>query len=86
MTVMEIEQVKLFLGIIESGGVIVLLVLVGWAFYTGKVVPRNVVQAMLDEADNRTVKMVRELRADIRAAVRDGVMDALNSNGTRSKL
>lgn len=86
MTLVEMEQITLLLDIIKSGGVVTLLVIVGWAFYSGKVVPRSVVEAMLDEADNRTVKMVKELRADIRAAVRDGVMDALSSNGSRSKL
>lgn len=88
MTTAEIEQIKLFLDIIQSGGAVTALAIISWAFYTGKVVPRNVVETMLDEADSRTMKLVRELRDDIRAAVRDGVTDALSngSNGSRSKL
>lgn len=85
MTPAEIEQFKLILSFIESGGVLFLLGIVAWAFYTGKVVPRNVVEVMLDEADSRTMKLVKELRDDIRTAVRDGVTDALG-NGSRSKL
>lgn len=88
MTPAEIEQIKLLLDIIKSGGAVAALTIISWAFYTGKVVPRNVVETMLDEADSRTMKLVRELRDDIRAAVRDGVTDALSngSNGSRSKL
>jgi hypothetical protein len=75
----EIAALAQVLDIAGNLSVVGLLLTSVWAFSTGRIVPKSVMDRMLEEASNRTNKVVRELiatmKAEIYHAVRDGVRD-----------
>lgn len=68
-----------WLEIINTGGVIGLLVLNLWMFATGKVIPKATVEFMMKSADDRTVKLAEEIRSGIKDAVTDGIVNGVNA-------
>lgn len=63
--------------IINTGGVIGLLVLNLWMLATGKMIPKATVDFMMKAADDRTVKLAEEIRGGIKDAVTDGIVSGV---------
>lgn len=71
--------------IVNTAGVIGLLILQVWAFWSGTVVPKTIVDRILKEAEQRTTKMSGEIKDGIKDAVRDGIVEGVHivRNGGR---
>lgn len=72
------ETAPTWLEIINTGGVIGLLVLNLWMFATGKVIPKTTVDAMIKALDDRTVKLANEIKEGISDAVRQGIVTGIH--------
>lgn len=71
------ETAPSWLEIINTGGVIGLLVLNLWMFATGKVIPKATVDFMMKSADDRTTKLAGEIKEGIEKAVKDGIVNGV---------
>ncbi len=74
----NIEVVSKLMEIAGNLSVVGLLFGLVWAFFTGKLIPKNMLDSMMREADNRTAKLVKEILVALRGEVRDGVRDAMD--------
>lgn len=72
------ETAPSWLEIINTGGVIGILVLNLWMFATGKVIPKTTVDAMITALDDRTVKLAEEIKSGIKDAVKEGIMSGIH--------
>ncbi len=73
----ELETIQAYTEIIGNLGYVGLLIAIVVAFYKGWVIPSHLVEKMLQEAEQRTVKIVNEIRQEIAAAVKLGITEAL---------
>lgn len=63
--------------IINTGGVVAVLVLNLWMFASGKVIPKSTVDAMMKSAEDRTIKVANEIKEGIEKAVKDGIVNGV---------
>ena len=73
------ETAPSWLEIINTGGVIGLLVLNLWMFATGKVIPKATVDFMMQSAEDRTIKLAGEIKDGIERAVKDGIVSGVDA-------
>lgn len=74
----ELEAIQQVTTILGNLGYVGLLIAIVLAFYRGLVIPFHLVERMLEEAEQRTVKIVAEIRHEIQAAVKQGITEALS--------
>lgn len=67
---------SVILQLVQTGGVVAVLLYLVFSFMSGKIVPATVVEKLLSEAENRTLKMAEELRNSIKEAVKQGYLEA----------
>ena len=67
-----------WLQIINTGGVIGLLILVLWMFATGNVVPKSTVDTMIKLTEERTVKLANEIKEGMKEAVKQGIIEGIH--------
>lgn len=72
------ETAPSWMELINTGGVIGLLVLNLWMFATGKVIPKTTVDAMIKALDDRTVKLASEIKEGISDAVKQGIVTGIH--------
>jgi hypothetical protein len=71
---------SLFLSLIDTG----VLVFFVYAFYTGRIVSKITSDQMLDEANHRTTKVVKELASEIGETVEKAVYRGIHkANGEK---
>lgn len=67
-------EIDLFLSIIESSGVIGILVIFLWAFLSGQIISRKMLDEIIDgyvrRTDERFERAVREIINEIRSEIR----------------
>lgn len=73
----ELEAIQQVTTILGDLGYVGLLIIIVSAFYRGLVIPAHLVERMLEEAEQRTVKIVGEIRHEIQSAVKQGITEAM---------
>jgi len=66
-----------WLSILNTFGIIGLLVLIVWAFFNGKVMPKSIHDQLMEEAESRTIKLAAEIQDGIKTAVQEGITQAI---------
>jgi len=67
-----------WMSIINTFGVVGVLVLNLWMFATGRIMPKATVDAMMKAADERTTKLTNEIKDGIEKAVQQGIIVGIN--------
>lgn len=67
-----------WMSIINTFGVVGLLVLNLWMFATGRIMPKATVDTMMKAADERTTKVANEIKDGIKEAVQQGIIVGIN--------
>ena len=64
--------------IVNNIGVVGVLFMIVWFFIAGRIVPVSVVDRILQEAEKRTTKMADEIKAGIKEAVREAIVQGIH--------
>ena len=64
--------------IVNSAGIIGILIVQVWLYSTGKVISRPVVDKILNEANQRTTKLADEIKEGIKDAVKGGIVEGIH--------
>jgi hypothetical protein len=67
-----------WLQIINTGGVLGLLLLLVYMFYSGNVVPKSTVDMMIKLTEERTVKLAAEIKEGMKDAVKQGIIEGIH--------
>jgi hypothetical protein len=70
------DNPQLWMEVIGQGGTIGVLVLICILFYTGKIMPRSIVNRILKESEASQERLAVSIKAGIAQAVRDGIVAA----------
>lgn len=67
-----------WLQILNTAGVIGLLVIIVYMFFSGNVMPRSTVEMMMKLAEASTEKLANEIKEGMKEAVKQGIIEGIH--------
>lgn len=67
-----------WLQIVNTAGVIGLLLIIVYMFFSGNVMPKSTVEMMIKLAEDRTEKLANEIKEGMKEAVKQGIIEGIH--------
>ncbi len=67
-----------WLQIVNTAGVIGVLIIIVYALFSGNVMPRSTVEMMIKLTEERTAKLANEIKEGMKEAVKQGIIEGIH--------